>query len=321
MPDNKILVITRKMPRAVNERASQNYDVRGNVADTLYDSASLVKRSDGADGLLICQNNLLDAATINALPESVKIVACYTAGYEHVDLAAAVARGLIVTNSPDAVTIPTAEIALLLMLGAARRGAEADRIVREGQWTGWHTEFMISTGLNGKRLGIFGMGRIGQAIATRARAFGMETHYHNRSRLSPAEEEGATWHKTAEGLLANADILSLNCPLTDETRNFLDAQRIALLPEGAIVINTSRGDVIDDDALISALKSGQISAAGLDVFRGEPALHPGYADLPNTFLTPHIGSSTREGRNGMGYQALDNLDAYFAGHPPPNRVA
>jgi len=321
MPDNKTLLITRKMPRAVNERASQTYDVRGNEADTLYDSASLVKRSDGADALLICQNNLLDAATINALPESVKIAACYTAGYEHVDVAAAAARGLIVTNSPDAVTIPTAEIALLLMLGAARRGAEADQMVRKGQWAGWHTEFMIGTGLDGRCLGIIGMGRIGQAVATRARAFGMEIHYHNRSRLSPADEAGATWHKTAEGLLANADMLSLNCPLTDETRNFLDAQRIALLPEGAIVINTSRGDVIDDDALIAALKSGQISAAGLDVFRGEPALHPGYADLPNTFLTPHIGSSTREGRNGMGYQALDNLDAYFAGHPPPNRVA
>jgi len=321
MPDKKTLLITRKMPRAVNERASQTYDVRGNEADTLYDSSSLVKRSDGVDGLLICQNNLLDAATINALPESVKIAACYTAGYEHVDVAAAAARGLVVTNSPDAVTTPTAEIALLLMLGAARRGAEADRMVREGQWSGWHTEFMIGTGLDGKRLGIVGMGRIGQAIAARARAFGMDIHYHNRSRLSPADEAGATWHETAEDLLASADILSLNCPLTDKTRNFLDARRIALLPEKAIVINTARGDMIDDDALISALKSGRIAAAGLDVYRGEPALHPDYAGLPNTFLTPHIGSSTREGRNGMGYQALDNLDAYFAGRPPPNRVA
>ena len=321
MSDKKTLLITRRMPQPVAERAARSYHVRDNAADTLYDSAQLVKLADGAEGLLICSNNRLDADTIAALPASVQIVACYTAGFEHVDIEAAAARGLVVTNSPDAVTTPTAEIAMLLMLGAARRGAESDRLVRSGDWSGWHTEFMIGQGLSGKRLGILGMGRIGRAVATRARGFGMEIHYHNRSRLGAAEEAGATYHETAEDLLAVSDFLSLHCPSTDETRNFLDARRIALLPEGTVVINTARGDVVDDDALIDALRTGRVAAAGLDVFRGEPTLHPGYAGLPNTFLLPHIGSSTSEGRNGMGFQALDNLDAFFAGSPPPNRVA
>lgn len=321
MPDKKTLLITRKMPKAVEARAARDYDVRNNPEDTLYDSADLVKRAEGADGILVCSNNRLDAPTIAALPQSVRIVACYTAGFEHVDLEAARARGLVVTNSPDAVTTPTAEIAMLLMLGAARRGAESDRLVRDGNWSGWHTEFMIGQGLGGKRLGILGMGRIGRAVAQRARSFGMEIHYHNRAPLDAVDAAGAQYHETADSLLSASDFLSLHCPLTPETENFLDARRIALLPPGAIVINTARGDVVDDEALIAALRSGHVAAAGLDVFRNEPNLHPAYAGLPNTFLLPHIGSSTHEGREGMGFQALGNLDAFFAGKEPPDRVA
>lgn len=315
------LLVTRKMPPAVEERAARDFEARLNHGDTLYDSDSLVKAAQGAEALLICGSEKMSGEVIARLPDSVKVIACFTAGFEHVDLAAARARGIVVTNAPDALTETTADIALLLLLGAARRASEGERLMRSGAWRGWHVLFLAGTEVGGKRLGIVGMGRIGRAVARRARAFGLIIHYHNRRRLDPALEGDAVWHDEAESLLRCADFLSIHCPLNDASRGFLNAERLALLPEGAIVVNTARGEIIDDDALVAALKSGRVRAAGLDVFRGEPdRIHPEYARLPNTFLLPHIGSATVETRTGMGLQALDNLDAFFAGRTPPNAL-
>ncbi len=216
----------------------------------------------------------------------------------------------------------TAEIAILLMLAAARRASEGDRLVRSAGWKDWSPSFMVGTQVTAKRFGVIGMGRVGRVAADRARGFDMDIHYYNRSKLSPTLEKGAHFHAAVDDLLANADVLSIHCPATDETRGLLNAERIARMPDGAIVVNTSRGAVIDDEALIAALKSGKIAAAGLDVFNGEPAnIHPGYRELDNVFLLPHIGSATKDTRDGMGFRALDNLDAIFAGKEPKDRVA
>ncbi len=320
MPQKPVLLVTRKMPPAVEQRAARDYAALLNPDDSIYDAEALAKAAAGADGLLIA-TEAFPADRLAMLPKRVRIIACFTAGFEHVDVAAARARGIAVSNAPDALTEATAEIAMLLLLGAARRGAEGDALVRGGGWNNWHVLFMAGTGLAGKRLGILGMGRIGRAVAKRARAFGMAIHYHNRTRLPADLEADAVWHDDPEDLLGAADFLSLHCPLTDETRGFLNAARIARLPAGAIVVNTARGDVVDDEALVAALRAGHVRAAGLDVFRGEPRnIHPGYAALPNTFLLPHLGSATLEARTGMGLQALDNLDAFFAGRPLPNPV-
>jgi len=321
MSKKPTLLITRDMPPLVEARALNSYDARLNREDKVYNPDSLIAAAKGADGLLICGTEKMTAEALARLPSSVKIIACFTAGYDHVDLAAAKALGIVVTHAPDALTDAVADITLLLLLGAARRAGEGEAIMRQGGWDDIHLLSMTGSEIRGKRLGILGMGRIGRAVATRARAFGLEIHYHNRSRLDPALELDAVWHEEADFLLKCTDILSLHCPSNETSRNFLNAERIAQLPEGAIVINTARGDVVDDDALIAALKSGRLRAAGLDVYRGEPNnIHPGYARLANTFLLPHIGSATVETRTGMGLQALDNLEAYFAGKAPPNRL-
>ncbi|MCH7794703.1 MAG: D-glycerate dehydrogenase, partial [Proteobacteria bacterium] len=222
---------------------------------------------------------------------------------------------------PDVLTDSTADITLLVLLGAARRAYEGQRMVREDKWFGWTPTQLLGVQVSGKRLGILGMGRIGLAVAKRARGFDMEIHYHNRNRLAPELERGARYHAEAEAMLGHCDFLSINCPATPETHHFLDARRIALLPERAIVTNTARGAIVDDEALIAALKSGRLAAAGLDVFEGEPDIHPGYRGLPNVFILPHMGSATLETRNAMGFKCLDNLDALFAGAEPPDRVA
>jgi lactate dehydrogenase-like 2-hydroxyacid dehydrogenase len=321
MDKKPVLLITRNMPPLVEARALAGYEARLNREDRIFNADDLIAAAEGADGLLICSSEPMTREVFARLPESVKITACFTAGYDHVDLAAAKERGMVVTNAPDALTDAVADLTLLLLLGAARRAGEGEAIMRRGGWSGWHVLYMAGSEIAGKRLGILGMGRIGRGVARRARAFGLEIHYHNRRRLDADLEDGAVWHADAESLLRRADILSLHCPSNDASRNFLNAERIALMPEGAIVINTSRGDVVDDDALIAALDSGRLQAAGLDVYRGEPDnIHPGYVRLANTFLLPHIGSATVEARSGMGLQALDNLDAYFAGRPPPNRL-
>lgn len=315
------LLVTRRLPAAVEARAAQGYDARLNPDDTPLDAAGLVARADGAQGILCAAGDRLTAETIAALPASVRIVATFSVGTDHIDLAAAKARGLVVTNTPDVLTDATADIALLLMLGAARRASEGERLVRAGAWTGWTPTQLLGTHLGGKRLGIVGMGRIGQAVARRARAFGMTIHYSNRKRLPAELEEGAVFHADPEAMLAVSDVLSLHFPATPETTHWLNAARIDRLPPGAILVNTARGSVVEDTALIAALRSGRIAAAGLDVFENEPNLHPDYRTLDNAFLLPHLGSATVETRNAMGFKALDNLDAFFAGAEPPDRVA
>jgi lactate dehydrogenase-like 2-hydroxyacid dehydrogenase len=321
MSKKPVVLVTRKLPDAVEDRLRRDYEPYLNPEDRLYGSDELVALSEGADAIMPCHTEKFTADVIARLPQSVKVIANFSVGVDHVDLAAAAARGIIVTNTPDVLSDATAEVAILCMLGAARRAAEGDRLVRSAQWKDWSPAFMVGSQVTGKRGGIVGMGRVGQVVARRMRGFDMEVHYHNRRRVDPAIEQGAGFHESLEEMLPLCDVLSLNCPATEETKGLLNADRIALLPDGAIVVNTARGALVDDDALVAALKSGKLLAAGLDVFNNEPAIDPRYRELDNTFLLPHIGSATRETRDAMGYRALDNLDAVFAGKQPCDRVA
>jgi len=315
------VLVTRKLPPRVEARVARDYDARLNAADRALGHDALVAAADGVDALLVCAVDSVPAAVIERLPDRVKAIATFSVGTDHIDLAAARKRGIVVTNTPDVLTDATADIALLLILAAARRAGEGERMVRAGRWSGWTPTQLLGMHVTGKRLGIVGMGRIGQAVATRARAFSMAIHYYNRKRLPADEEQGAVFHASPDDLLPNVDILSIHCPLTAETKGLIDARRLALLPEGAIVVNTARGPVIDDAALIHALRTNHIAAAGLDVYDGEPRVHAGYLDLEHVVLLPHLGSATIETRDAMGFRALDNLDAFFAGAAPPDRVA
>ena len=321
MPAKPVVLVTRKLPDAVEDRLRRDYEPRLNPDDRLYTSDELVALCDGVDAVMPCHTEKFTAGVIARLPDRVKAIANFSVGVDHVDLQAAAARGIIVTNTPDVLSDATAEIAILCMLGAARRASEGERLVRSAQWKDWSPAFMVGVQVTGKRVGIVGMGRVGQIVARRMRGFDMEVHYHNRRRIDPALEEGAIYHENLDEMLPLCDVLSLNCPATPETTGLLNAQRIALLPGNAIVVNTARGALVDDDALIAALQSGRLLAAGLDVYNNEPAIDPRYRELDNSFLLPHVGSATRETRDAMGYRAIDNLDAIFAGHEPGDRVA
>jgi len=322
MNKRMVVLVTRKLPRAVEDRLRRDYEPRFNQDDRQYTIDELLALSQGADVILPCHTERLSAEVIRRLPGSVRAIVNFSVGVDHVDLAAAKARDIIVTNTPDVLADATAEIAMLLILGAARRASEGERLIRAGKWKSWSPAFMVGRQVTGKRLGIVGMGRVGQVTAKRARGFDMTILYSNRSRLPVELEMGATYYRTVEAMLPHCDYLALHCPATPETRHLLNAERIALLPAGAIVVNTARGSVIDDDALVSALRSGKLAAAGLDVFNNEPEhIHPGYRELDNTFLLPHIGSATYETRDAMGFRALDNLDAIAAGREPRDRVA
>jgi lactate dehydrogenase-like 2-hydroxyacid dehydrogenase len=320
MPHKPTIFVTRRLPEAVTHRLTADYEARLNEHDGVLSADQLVKGADGADALLVTPTDKLTAEVIGRLPKSVRMIATFSVGYEHINLDAAKARGLPVSNTPDVLTDATADIALLLMLGAARRAYEGERAVRDTTWKFWSTTYMLGIHMTGKRLGIFGMGRIGQAVAKRARAFDMQIHYFNRRRLPAQIEQGALYHASADEMLPYCDFLSINAPGGPETHHWLNAERISRLPDKAIVVNTARGPLVDDAALIAALKAGKLFAAGLDVFENEPNIHPGYRDLPNVFLLPHLGSATVETRNAMGFKALDNLDAFFAGRELPDRV-
>lgn len=316
-----VVLVTRKLPEAVEDRLRKDYEPILNPDDTLYTSEEIIKKADGAAAVMPCHTEKFTADVIARLPESVKIIANFSVGYDHVDTAAAKKKGVIVTNTPEVLSDATAELTIMLMLGAARRASEGERLVRSRQWQDWSPSFMVGVEVTGKRLGIIGYGRVGQVVARRARGFDMEIHYHNRSRVALELEEGAIYHSTPEELMPHCDFLALHCVGSPETTGLLNSKRIALLPDGAIVVNAGRGVVIDDEALIGALKSGKLYAAGLDVYNNEPDIDPRYRELDNVFLMPHIGSATRETRDGMGFRALDNLDAYFSGAEPKDRVA
>jgi lactate dehydrogenase-like 2-hydroxyacid dehydrogenase len=321
MPASKpVVFITRKLPDAVEERLRRDYRPRLNLDDRVYGPDELIEGSDGAEAILTCATDPWPALLIQRLPDGVRALATFSAGFEHIDLAAATARGITVTNTPDVLTEATADITMLCLVGAARRAFEGEALLRTGHWTGWTPTQLLGLELNGAVLGIVGMGRIGQAVARRARAFGMRIHYYCRHRLSPEVEQGAWFHHTLDSLLPEARFLSLHCPAGPETEKMINAETLALLPRGAVLINTARGALLDDEAVLAALDSGQLFAAGFDVYAGEPDLHPGYKSRRNGFFLPHLGSATIETRTAMGFRCLDNLDALFAGGPAPDAL-
>lgn len=320
MTAKPVVLIPRKLAPAVLERANATYDVIVNEDDHVFSRAELVAACQNVDAVLPCHSEHFNADVINALPARLKIIANHSVGVDHVDLTAAKARGIVVTNTPDVLSDATAEIAILCMLGAARRGSEGDRMVREGRWNFWSPAFMVGRQVTGRRFGVVGMGRVGQVTAERARGFGMEIHYHNRTRLTAEQEKGAIFHENLDSLLAVSDVLSLHCPTTPDTIGIINERTLAMLPERAILVNTARGALVDETALVQALKSGQLFAAGLDVFRTEPGGNPELSVLDNVFMLPHIGSATFETRDAMGFRALDNLDAFFGGSAPLDRL-
>ena len=321
MSDRPTVLVTRKLPDAVEDRLRRDYDPRFNPEDRRYSDDELIERAQEADAIVPCHTENLSAAVIARLPERLRAIVNFSVGVDHVDLAAAKARGIAVTNTPEVLSDATAEIAMLLMLGAARRASEGERLLRSGGWTTWSPAFMVGIGVTGKRLGIVGMGRVGLVTARRARGFDMTVHYHNHRRLAAELEAGATFHESLEAMLPECDFLSIHCPATPETRKLINAERIALLPDHAILVNTARGAIVDEAALLAALASGKLAAAGLDVYDNEPAIDPAFRAVENAFLLPHIGSATRETRDAMGFRALDNLDAITAGNEPRDRVA
>lgn len=320
MSDKAVVLVTRKLPQAVEARLEQDYDARFNNEDKVYTSEELIELAAGADAIIPCHTEKLTAEVIQRLPDSIRAICSFSVGYDHIDLNAARARGIIVTNTPEVLSDATAEIAMLCMLGAARRAYEGEREIRTETWADWSATYQLGIQVTGKRLGILGAGRVGQIMARRARGFDMEIHYYKRNRLPANLEAGAIYHESVEALLPHCDFLSIHCPATPETHHLINAERIALLPDGAVVVNTARGAVVDDNALIEALRSGKLFAAGLDVFNNEPNIDPRYKELANTFLLPHIGSATRETRDAMGFRALDNLDAIMAGGEPRDRL-
>ena len=316
------MLVTRKLTDSIEERLGVDFETRLNPDDRLYTTAELLQLAENVDAILPCHTEKFSAETIALLPGRIKAIANYSVGVDHVDLGAARQKGIIVTNTPDVLSDATAEIAMLLMLGAARRAGEGERMIRDQQWKDWSPAFMVGKQITGKRLGILGMGRVGQVVARRARGFDMSIHYHNRKPLEPGLENGAVYHPTAEELASEIDVLSINCPASEHTRGLVNEQLLDKLPAHAILINTSRGAIVDDNALIEALRARRIMAAGLDVFNGEPdKIHPGYRKLDNVFLLPHIGSATEETRKAMGFRAIDNLIAIFNDEEPGDRVA
>ncbi|MGH1418532.1 MAG: 2-hydroxyacid dehydrogenase [Hyphomicrobiaceae bacterium] len=317
---NKRLLITRRLPAAAEERANKDYTVVQNSDDVQMTSDEIIKAAADVDALLITITDKMPADVIDALPEHIKTISTFSIGFDHIDLDATSARGIQVGNAPHGVTVATAEIAMLLILGSARRASEGEAMIRSQSWSGWAPLQLVGQRLDGKKLGIYGYGKIGQALAQRARGFEMEIHYHDIARQPPEKEKGAIFHETLDSLLKVSQFLSINAPSTPQTRYFLNAEAIEKLPQGAVVVNSARGDLIKDEDLIAALKSGRLSYAGLDVFAGEPNINEAYYDLPNTFLLPHLGSAAIEARNQMGFEALENIDAALAGKVMPYKV-
>jgi lactate dehydrogenase-like 2-hydroxyacid dehydrogenase len=315
-----ILVVLGRFTEDVEGRIARDFTVRRVSSDAPSRYEDLLRAADGADAVFFNPVVKLDAEFFRRVAASVKVIATFSVGYDHIDVRAA-ARKIPIANTPGVLTDATADVAMLLLLGASRRAYEAQQQVRTGAWAKMSSGArLLGWDCAGKVLGIFGMGRIGQAVARRARAFGMKIHYYNRNAL-PLELAGdAVFHASAEDLLRVSQFLSLHAPHTPETHHFLNAENIALLPEGAIVINSARGGLVEDGALIAALKTGRVAAAGLDVFEGEPNINPEYVGLANTFLLPHIGSATLETNTAMGMLALDNIDAVLAGKPAPSLV-
>lgn len=312
------LLVTRKLPEAAEKAFAARFACQFNPSDTPMSGDEICRAAEGCIGIALTSMDKFNADLIGKLPQSIRIISTVSVGHEHIDLAAAKVRSIIATNTPGVLTDATADIALLLILGAARGAHWGERMVRENRWPGASIVAPLGHDVSGQRLGILGMGRIGQAVAKRARAFGMTIHYHNRRPVAEAGE--ATYHATLEAMLPNCDFLSINCAMTPETKNLINARTLALLPKGAIVINTARGGIVEDEALIAALKAGHIAAAGLDVFANEPNIDPRYRALENVFLLPHLGSATLNTRTNMALRALSNLTAFADGKAPQDSL-
>lgn len=316
------VVLTRRLPDAVETRMRELFDAELNLTDKPMDRDAMIAAVQKADVLVPTITDKIDAELINAAGEQLKLIANFGAGIDHIDVEAAVARKIIVSNTPGVLTEDTADIAMSLILSVSRRIVEGANVVTDGQYKGWTPTWMCGRKLYGKRLGIVGMGRIGQALARRAKAFGMQVHYHNRKPVPDmvAEELGATWWDDLDQMLSRMDVISLNCPATKDTHHLLSAQRLALLQPHAILINTARGELIDEEALAEAVKSRAIFGVGLDVFEREPVVHPGLIGHPNVVLLPHLGSATIEARQDMGDRVIANIMTFQNGHRPPDRV-
>ena len=316
------VVLTRRLPDAVETRLRELFDAELNLTDAPMDRAALEAAVQRADVLAPTITDRIDASLIAQASERLKMIANFGAGVNQIDVEAAVERGIVVTNTPGVLTEDTADLAMALILAVSRRMVEGARVVEEGRFEGWTPTWMCGRRLGGKRLGIVGMGRIGQALARRARAFGMQVHYHNRKPVPDmvAEELGATYWDDLDQMLARMDIVSLNCPATRETRHLMSAARLARLKPEALLINTARGELIDEAALAAAVAAGAIAGVGLDVFEHEPAVHPGLVGRPNVVLLPHLGSSTIEARQDMGERVIANILTFANGHRPPDRV-
>ena len=315
----KKILVTRKLLQSNEDRLKEIYDVNLNKNDELYSQSKLIELSQGCDGILSALTDKLDAETINKLPDTVKILSNFAVGFGNIDLDAAKKRNIAVTNTPEVLTDATAEIGILLILGACRRAAEGISGARASDWK-WSADYLIGKQLTGTRLGILGMGRIGQKIAKVAKALGMIIHYHNRSELSSEKAQGAIYHNNLKSLMSVSDVLSVCCPASNETINLINKDTLEHLPQGAVVTNVARGDIVDDEALIDALNRRKVYAVGLDVYKGEPNLNPGYLKHKSAFILPHLGSATKETRTAMANLAIDNLEEFFKSGNCRNKV-
>jgi glyoxylate reductase len=316
------VILTRTLPDSIETRMRELFDAKLNETDQAMSSEALLKAVQTADVLVPTVTDRIDADLIAAAGDQLKLIASFGTGVDHIDLAAARKKGITVTNTPGVLTEDTADVAMALMLAVPRRIAEGDKVARSGTWKGWSPTGMLGRRINGKRLGIIGMGRIGEAIARRARGFGLSIHYHNRKRVHPETEAEleATYWESLDQMLSRVDIVSVNCPHTEATHQLLSRERLSLLQPTAYLVNTSRGEVVDEAALADLLADQQIAGAGLDVYADEPNIPKGLVDLPNVVLLPHIGSATIEGRLGMGEKVIINIQTFWDGHTPPDRV-
>jgi lactate dehydrogenase-like 2-hydroxyacid dehydrogenase len=315
----KKILITRKLIKSSEELAKNFFDVQLNNEDNLLTTEDLIKKSKDCDGILSSLTEKIDANIISQLSSNIKIISNFAVGFGNIDINAAKKRNIVVTNTPDVLTDATAEIAMLILLGAARRATEGIKAAHTKNWK-WTADFLMGKQLTGSRLGILGMGRIGRAVAERARSFGMIIHYFNRSRLSKDLEKNAVYHKSLDSLLSVSDFFSINCPATKETRHIINKETIKKFPDGAVVSNSARGDMIDDNAMVEALKNGKIYSLGIDVYNGEPNIHPEYLVLPNVFVLPHLGSATKQTRTAMADLAVNNIKDFFQTGKCKNQV-
>ncbi|MEO3997546.1 D-glycerate dehydrogenase [Mesorhizobium sp. CAU 1732] len=321
-----LVVITRKLPDAIETRMRELFDARLNVDDRALTQPELVAAVTEADVLVPTVTDRIDAALIAQAGPSLKLIANFGNGVDNIDVAAAAKKGIVVTNTPNVLTEDTADMTMALMLAVPRRLTEGATVLKgDGKWTGWSPTWMLGRRLGGKRLGIVGMGRIGTALARRAKSFGLSIHYHNRHKVAPATEDAleATYWESLDQMLARMDIISVNCPSTPATFHLLSARRLALMQPSAYLVNTARGDIIDEDALVKMLEGGKLAGAGLDVFEHEPAVNPKLVKLAakgKVVILPHMGSATIEGRIDMGEKVIINIRAFFDGHRPPDRV-